>query len=111
MHSKARRCSSSGSAGFEWEATSYFCSSIRRKFVMRRTHSMFISTSCLAWGFLSPAYRTVVFTVEQNHKKTLLYALLNPFMCCTGCVVNDILDRDFDCKVGTSWFYPANDCR
>jgi len=61
----------------------------------------------LAWSFLSAAYHLVL-PMEEVVKKILFYALLGTLMHCIGCVINDMLDRDFDRKVGTSQFSP--DC-
>lgn len=64
---------------------------------MRRTHSVFISTSCLAWGFLSPAYRTVVFTIERNRKKTLTETSTAKLVR-LGSVLPMTVDKSLDAK-------------
>lgn len=44
--------------------------------------------------------------MDQVVKNTLFYALLGTLIHSAGCVINDMLDRDFDRKVGTSHFRP-----
>jgi len=59
----------------------------------------------LAWGFLSAAYH-VALPMNEILKNTLYYALLGTLIHSAGCVINDMLDRDLDRKVGTSPFSP-----
>lgn len=61
----------------------------------------------LVWGFLSAAYREGL-PMNEVAKDTLFYVLLGSVAHSAGCVINDMLDRDFDRKVGMSQFCP--DC-
>jgi hypothetical protein len=63
------------------------------------------SSCLLAWGFLSAAYH-VALPMNEVLKNTLFYAFLGTLIHSAGCVINDMLDRDLDRKVGKSQFLP-----
>jgi 4-hydroxybenzoate polyprenyltransferase len=63
--------------------------------------------SCLGWAFLSAAYRLSL-PVNEVVKTTLFFALLGTLVHSAGCVMNDMLDRDLDRKVGR--FQSNPDC-
>ncbi|KAG1747744.1 UbiA prenyltransferase family [Suillus paluster] len=54
-----------------------------------------------AWSFLSAAYRLAL-PMHDVAKNILFYALLGTLIHSAGCVINDMLDRDFDRKIERS---------
>ncbi|KAJ8595123.1 UbiA prenyltransferase [Rhizopogon salebrosus TDB-379] len=54
-----------------------------------------------AWGFLAAAYH-VALSMKEVVINILFYALLGTLIHSAGCVINDMLDRDFDRKVERS---------
>ncbi|KAG0701463.1 hypothetical protein DFH29DRAFT_1069629 [Suillus ampliporus] len=54
-----------------------------------------------AWGSLAASYH-VALPMNEVVKNTLFYALLGTLVHSAGCVINDMLDRDFDRKVERS---------
>lgn len=55
----------------------------------------------LAWGSLAASYH-VALPMKEVVTNTLFYALLGTLVHSAGCVINDMLDREFDRKVGMS---------
>jgi 4-hydroxybenzoate polyprenyltransferase len=53
------------------------------------------------WAFLSAAYRLAL-PVNEVVKTTLFFASLGILVHSAACVINDMLDRDLDRKVGRS---------
>ncbi|KAG2356574.1 UbiA prenyltransferase [Suillus spraguei] len=54
-----------------------------------------------AWGSLAASYH-VALPMNEVVTNTLFYALLSTLIHSAGCVINDMLDRDFDRKVERS---------
>ncbi|KAG2113547.1 UbiA prenyltransferase family-domain-containing protein [Suillus discolor] len=54
-----------------------------------------------AWGSLAASYH-VALPMNEVVKNTLFYALLGTLVHSAGCVINDMLDREFDRKVERS---------
>ena len=52
-----------------------------------------------AWGYLAAAYH-VALPMSEVLTSILFYALLGTLIHSAGCVINDMLDREFDRKVG-----------
>jgi hypothetical protein len=88
--------SSRGFTGSQWGLTSCFGPSVRQEWCC-----IFVDCNSpyLAWGFLAAAYH-VGLSVKEVVINILFYALLGTLIHSAGCVINDMLDRDFDRKVG-----------
>ena len=57
------------------------------------------NSAYLAWGYLAAAYH-VALPMSEVLTSILFYALLGTLIHSAGCVINDMLDREFDRKVG-----------
>ncbi|KAG0702711.1 UbiA prenyltransferase family [Suillus ampliporus] len=80
-------------------------SKARSLFELTRLHWFPVGSDLIfwpfGWGFLSAAYH-VALPMDEVVKDFLFYVLLGTLVHSAGCVINDMLDRDFDRKVERS---------